>query len=320
MFDVELVLLMYKKAFLQFGLVLAILCSPCIGAEIIGDGIASNGIEDGRQRLSSSQYASVQRFVGTIECAGRTRGTGVLLREASTEGEPERPLLLTAKHTLIDPTLEETARCEYRPMGTSWEAQVIPQSSRISLDPVAEIGTSILSRVEEYNQDWAIIAIEPWPTWEGYALPYRSRLERPVQEKMDFTGKAVLIGYDAATGSIMIDPNCRYGLPSEESLLAGAAGLVWDDCDSVPGSSGGALFSIKPSGLRFVGIRLGNLFDSQQYPLGPDAGEKFDLNKNLNVTRVFDSSIRQRLLAQRVLERPAGAQRADNSHTIHSEL
>ena len=266
-------------------------------AEIFGDGEPENGVEDKRQLLALTEVAQYQRFIGTIECADNQRGIAVLLSVKDSENEERQPILLTAKHVFPGASDGELEDCQYLMAGKPWQAQ--PLTSRYAKSGSFSVADHQLdrSRAIEFSQDWTLVKLSAWKNWSNsaFSLPVEQaarHLEHSAAEQdIRRPQHAFFIGFDEARGGFMVDLDCEFGEPEPDSLVGDIGHLVWDNCDSIGGSSGGVLFELSGSKPRIKGIRVGNLFDSEVYPEGPDPGDRFDLRANLNLSRTFDQEI-----------------------------
>jgi len=281
--------------FLVCGLVITNI--DLVEAEIFGDGEPENGTEDKRHLLALTEVRRYQRFVGTIECSDSQRGIAILLSVRGSENEKLQPILLTAKHVFPGNSSDELKDCDYLAAGTPWQPQSLASRSIKS----GFFSTSELqldrSKAIEFSQDWALIKLQAWKNWSNSAfyLPVKEaeRYWESDGEQQDIhrPQPAFFVGFDEARGGFMVDLDCEFGMPGPDSLIGVIGHLVWDDCHSTAGSSGGVLFEMSGPEPRIKGVRVGNLFDSEIYPNGPDAGDKFDLQENVNLSRIFDQEI-----------------------------
>lgn len=265
-----------------------VICLPMglLQAAVFGDGHAENGVEDSRISMVHSQFSGLQKSVGTVVCAGSTRGTAILL----SVGKEKRPFLLTAAHVLSDSAGAYIEGCGYRARMNPWE--VMPFVG----EPIVGDYPSV-SSVEGFAADWLVVGIAPWANWEHYAIPFSTAVDFQVETKKVQKETAVFVGFDTASSQILIDEDCVYGGQATSAIVRSETDLVWDNCDSESGSSGGALFAVTDAGPKLIAIRVGNLFDSQIYPEGPQQGDRFDLSANINVSRLVNQEIRLAVLA-----------------------
>ncbi len=69
---------------------------------------------------------------------------------------------------------------------------------------------------------------------------------------------------------------------------------MWDNCHSMGGASGGALFVQTPKGIGLLGIRIGSLFISEsENSLPPEMGDRFDLQRHINVSLLVANIVKQ---------------------------
>lgn len=266
---------------------------PCLFGAIFGDGVDANGLEDSRvSLLSVPEYAELG-FVGQIRCDGVTKGSAVLL-SVSLADQPAVPVVLTAGHVFSDmprhaqsvSSAKAREVCGYRSRAQPWDTYAF--STRTVFDK-----KQVDSISHRFSSDWVVAVIDPWPNWGNYAL----KLDVDMFSSLDYVSKAtsqsvMLVGYDTSENGLMIDARCNYGHLADSSIFYHRSKLVWDDCDSEQGSSGGALIQIVGDEIKLVGIRVGSLFDVKYYPHGPSPGDPFDINKNINVARPLDNEIR----------------------------
>ena len=258
-------------------------------AEIFGDGIAENGIEDHRKRLSATEQQHYQRFFGTIECEGVVKGTAILLNVGLNDSD-RRPVVITAKHVMAERWFDNSEACRYLPAGYPWGQQVLTGDHAKGVSPASVEENHSL---HEYANDWIVIAIDPWPNWKNSALMYRFRsdIARDGANRLENIDSGAFIGFDGTDRGFKLDNDCRFGRIEQESPFFGVDSLIWDDCQSVSGSSGGVLYSDIESGMDIIAIRVGTLFDKKVYPKGPVRGAKFDVLTNINVARLVDFEI-----------------------------
>ena len=278
------------------------MCSLVSRAEIFGDGKLGNGIEDDRRLLAATAVARYQRFFGTIECSGKVKGVALLLNVPSTEKSVSQPMLLTAKHVLPSLDSKTLKDCVYQAGGTPWQPQSLAAEYAWGGSKIVPIESVGQSRVQEFAEDWALVKMSTWKGWENNAFLFSmddAALRWDEMATDHYPYPAFLIGFDGARGGFMVDLDCEFGFPEPESLIGSVDHLFWDNCDSVPGSSGGVLFEQTGSAPRIAGIRVGNLFDADVHPNGPSPGDKFNLHSNLNLSRTLDQEIvnAMRLLA-----------------------
>lgn len=280
-----------------FNLVLKIICillglsSGLVCAEIFGDGRHSNGVEDSRVPLAASDSSALQRFFGTLICEGRVRGTAVLLRARGPETDRFLPVLLTAGHVVTNPNGVLASDCAYEPMVSSGDRYLVNMNEALMSFSTVEGRNSNRSMLDEFSQDWMVAPIEFQLGWENYAIPFEVANEQMSQraDLADSTG--LFIGYDTGLNRFMVDVECSFGRLDGGSFFGNYPLLFWDDCDSVSGSSGGVLLAMREDSPTIVGIRVGNIFDTERFPKGPGPGEPFDLNANVNLSRVIDDEI-----------------------------
>ena len=266
---------------------LFLLLHSAVIAEIFGDGVATNGIEDQRLSLSTTEQSQYQRFFGTIECFGQVTGTAMLL-DVGHEGGTRQPLLITAKHVLPKAWFENHSACEYLPAGYSWSKQ--PLNGRY-IAGHEEISGGSESLVHKYASDWTLIALKPWDNWHNNAYNFSIDSIPDNQSHAAPSLPVSFIGFDSLNPGFKIDQACRLGTINSDSPFYGAEGIVWDDCHSVAGSSGGILFTESDAGMELVAMRIGSLFDKSIHPSGPATGDQFDPHANTNVARLFDATI-----------------------------
>ena len=284
---------------MKFSVICAVVCVLWISssryaeAEIFGDGDPDNGIEDSRQLLAATDMAHYQRFFGTIECFGRVRGIALLLSVLNSESDKFHPVLLTAKHVFPGVGNERLEDCHYQAAGKPWQPQLLARkyvsggSSRVGAEQ---------SRVAEFAEDWTLVSMPTWKGWKNNAFSFsidiaQRRYNGRGDKDTPYPQRAIFIGFDEALGGFMVDFECEFGFPEPESLTGSAPHLLWDNCDSVRGSSGGVVFGWIDHEPKIAGIRVGNLFDAGIYPYGPGPGDKFDLSTNINLTRLLDQEI-----------------------------
>lgn len=274
-------------------LALAIMMSASrLVAAIFGDGQEANGIEDSRVGLMSAPEYAQFAFVGQILCKKFVRGSGVLLSVNSLDGHAV-PVVLTAAHILSESLSVPAGNddramvdCGYVSRARPWDVFSL-SSERVS-------GTAENhARSHRFLSDWVVTLVEPWPNWQHYALTLNlDGLSGLDDLHSAVSHPAMLVGYDVPTNGLMVDPHCRFGSLSDSAVFRGGTKLVWDDCDSEQGSSGGALVRVVEDETHLLGIRVGNLFDTDLYPDGPNPGDPFDINKNINVVRLLDDEVR----------------------------
>jgi hypothetical protein len=255
---------------------LALLFAAHATASVFGDGDPGNGVEDQRiHRQQTSSWPALFNSVGTVACNGEVEGSGVLL---NLEG---RPVVLTAGHVLNSYAIED---CEYHSSINRW--------NRGKLDRILEVGDG--SQEDplpyRYENDWTLAAVAPWPDWRNWALSQ----EQIVVNQSPGMAMAFLVGFDVVSGQVKAHLRCNFGSAWQTSLLRGTTGLVWDDCHSMGGASGGALFVQTPKGIGLLGIRIGSLFISEsENSLPPEMGDRFDLQRHINVSLLVANIVKQ---------------------------
>lgn len=210
------------------------------------------------------------------------------------ESSESRPVLVTAGHVLAEPNGTLKYGCVYRPATSSGTSYPIIEAAA---GRTVDDGGSMPSLIDQFSQDWAVVALDSRPGWKGYSIPFVLTEDRKITNSAWGGRQAFLVGYDSAGNRFMIDSDCEFGSLDAESAFGGSEALVWDDCDSVRGSSGGALFALNDGVPRIAGIRVGNVFDVGLHPQGPGPGGEFDLNANINLTRLIDQDVVQAIRA-----------------------
>lgn len=244
-------------------------------ASVFGDGDPDNGIEDQRvQRFDSDSWPVLFNAVGKVVCHDRTEGSGVLLDLGG------QPVVLTAGHVLDSFELND---CEYRSSTNQWNRGKIVKT--LGMGAVSETDQS---RPFQYENDWSMVAIKPWENWRHWALSK----ENVASEQS--SGTAFFVGFDVVSGQLKAHLSCNFGSAEQSVLLQGTSGLVWDDCHSMGGASGGALFVKTPEGIRLLGIRIGSLFLSEpETDPPPRMGGRFDLQRHINVSLLVADILNQ---------------------------
>lgn len=269
---------------------------------------ADEGIGD--QRISREQatyWPPEFRAVGRLYCADVFRGLAILIQPSedpyqqnvdAVNSERLAPQILTARHLVLGMDIEN---CAFAPESDSWRRSAVLSVSRQG------VGKDSSSVVSGYANDWSILNLTPWVGWSRHAL----HLDRGPFQRL--SGGAHLVGFDLVTNKMVAHFNCQYGPAEQSGLLKNWPNLYWDNCDSTPGSSGGALFvgafselesepeleldrGNKAVGssigqLRLAGIRVGSLFDEIEYGGVPEMGELFDIDKNINVSRAISTEL-----------------------------
>lgn len=242
-------------------------------ASVFGDGDPANGVEDQRvQRHDVDVWPVLFNAVGKIVCEGMTEGSAVLL------DINDQPVVLTAGHVLQSFDLSS---CEFHSGVNRWNRGKLVQS--VGVGNLGDTGNTTLPM--KYEQDWSMVRTEPWTNWRHWALS-----EDQVVGSHHASGLAFLVGFDVVSGRLKAHIRCNVGSAEQTALLEGTSRLVWDDCHSMGGASGGALFVQTAEGMRLLGIRIGSLFvtegDNRQ---PPPMGDRFDLQRHINVSlRVAD--------------------------------
>lgn len=298
--------LIAKKVSAHFPLKFLLLTvSFSLQAGVFGDANDENGYEDERlARAQTENWPKEFRSVGRIICNGRVQGSAVLLNFnsislasitglESSDGHivGEQPVVLTAKHVV---ERFDLADCHFSPESYEWHKA--PILSIYSTEPVMtddalsndskETKTPV---TERYKRDWLLLSLEPWPSWQAHALMINLSYQQHVSELRNQDLTAYMVGFDLIKNQIVADYSCRFGFAEQTRLLIDVIDedLLWDDCDSEKGSSGGALFVQNGDELLLVGIRVGSLFDANHFKGEPKIGEKFDLDSYINVSRVL---------------------------------
>ena len=291
-----------KLGALRIRLVVAVIgiggCHLPVSAAIFGDGDPENGYEDQRQTgYSGASWPGAFRSLGLIKCAGFVRGAGVLIRGGTSSGASgtyigsstpealeEYPVVLTASH-LLDEVYNSKSGCVFES-----QTPAIRQTEIKADDIVRGPSVSSVAPVRRFASDWALVRLNPWSHWRMGAI----QLSWQPIEEMAAIGQlpAALVSYDQVAGRIVAHQGCRMGSASDSRLLDGQDGiLLWDNCDSLPGGSGGALFVEREGRHELAGFRVGQLYDADRYPQAPPLGEKFDLQLNINVGRLLDNRL-----------------------------
>lgn len=244
-------------------------------ASVFGDGDPDNGIEDQRvQRFDSDSWPVLFNAVGKVVCDGKTEGSGVLLDLG------DGPVVLTAGHVLDSFELDD---CEYRSGAKQWNRGELVKT--LGVGNVAETDQPLPL---QYENDWSMVAIKPWKNWRHWALSKEQVASQPR------SGKAFLVGFDVVSGQLKAHLSCNFGSAEQSVLLQGTSDLVWDDCHSMGGASGGALFIKTPEGMRLLGIRIGSLFLSEpETGSPPGMGDRFDLQRHINVSLLIADIVNQ---------------------------
>ena len=268
----RLAIKMMPKLFLLLGFLVAANAT----ASVFGDGDPDNGVEDQRiHRQQATSWPPQFNSVGLLVCNGEVEGSGVLL---NLEGQP---VVLTAGHVLQTKTFEE---CEYHSSANRWD--------RGEINKIMEVGdgTQDDPLPYRYENDWTLAAVTPWPGWRNWALSQ----EHIVANHAVGMTLAFLVGFDVVSGQIKAHLRCNFGSAGQTSLLRGTSDLVWDDCHSMGGASGGALFVQTPKGIGLLGIRIGSLFISEgENTLPPAMGDRFDLQRHINVSLLVANIVNQ---------------------------
>lgn len=274
-----------------------LLCSLHSNAAIFGDANPSNGVEDDRiTKEQATIWPDEFRSVGRIVCDSFVQGSAVLFNKGvDIEGvKRSQPMLLTAKHVFAKFELSD---CYFSPESFEWERveliSVLQQAK--SLDFGVEQESAVLGSLQSmYEEDWVILGLKPWPNWQKYALLFESIEESYFNSGLyagmgESSFPVSFVGYDLIKNQIVIDEDCELGIASQTPLLNSSepSQLLWDDCDSEQGSSGGALFILHENEYLLVGIRVGSIFDKNDYDGIPEVGGKFDLDSFINVGRAL---------------------------------
>ncbi len=131
--------------------------------------------------------------------------------------------------------------------------------------------------IESFSTDWILVELDQWRQWRRWSVSVSGTDHGAVRN-------AQLIAYDSASDRMRADLDCRFGTAATSPLLLGYQQLLWDNCHSSGGASGGALFVAQEGGYQLVGMRLGTVFDQTRFPQAPDMGERFDTDTNINVS------------------------------------
>lgn len=245
-------------------------------ASVFGDGDPGNGVEDQRiYRQQTTSWPALFNAVGMVACKGEVKGSGVLL---NLDG---RPVVLTAGHVLEAKAVEV---CEYQSSANPWD--------RGKLDSILDVGdgTHEDPLPYRYENDWTLAAVAPWPGWRNWAISQ----DQIVANHSPEMAMAFLVGFDVVSGQVKAHLRCNFGSAGQTSLLSGTTGLVWDNCHSMGGASGGALFVQTPKGIGLLGIRIGSLFISEsENSLLPEMGDRFDLQRHINVSLLVANIVKQ---------------------------
>ncbi|MFT7564637.1 MAG: hypothetical protein ACI8ZT_002294, partial [Bacteroidia bacterium] len=182
---------------------------------IFGDGDNSNGIEDNRIDMSSSQWNSVNRRPwnmgsGTIHCDGRNRGSAVIV-DTSDMGELEKgAIIATSAHVLFD--LEKMrlfSSCKFHYMALDhlpgYQTKIELSLSRMGrFDPSSPRNNKGFGK-----EDWAFLYIDddmPGISLHG-GLPLRAFEESPVQSPD--ADSYQFIAYSHSVDAITISTVCQ---------------------------------------------------------------------------------------------------------------
>ena len=252
--------------------------SATVIESVFGDGNPDNGIEDQRvQRFDSDSDSWPVLFnaVGKVVCNGKTEGSGVLL---DFEGQP---VVLTAGHVLDSFDLGD---CEYQSSANHWNRGEL----------VKTLGAGNFAEADQplplqYQNDWSMATITPWTNWQHWAVS-----KEQIVASQQTSGTAFLVGFDVVSGQLKAHIRCNFGSAEQSILLEGTSRLVWDDCHSTGGASGGALFIKTPEGIQLLGIRIGSLFfEKPEASLPPEMGDRFDLQRHINVSLLVADIVNQ---------------------------
>lgn len=263
--------------FLRHGLsaLLLGLFSSLSQAAIFGDSDHSNGVEDQRRtRFQLQEWPREFYAVGRLSCQGQLKG-GAILLDVFHHGEEPYPVIVTAKHLLDG--LDETD-CQFSP---GWDPL-----RRVSIRALVSQGQApgqapVNAMAAKYHADWAVLQLFPWPGWSRYAVrPYSMSESKSSRD-------AYMVAVNQATNTLVVHAHCQFGPADESTLLQGYKQLYWDNCDSMPGSSGGGLFVKGEDGFRLVGLRTGSLFNETVLGGAPQAGSRFEIHSNINVARAI---------------------------------
>lgn len=258
-------------------------------AAVFGDSDPENGVEDQRVAQEEAKFWPKEfRAVGRVFCSGEVQGTAILVNHTfnneelvSASGSTSK--VLTARHVLEG---KDLSNCTFAPESDSWRRASF--ESLLPKDGPEKKGFLVAS----YSGDWLILNIAPWDDWQRYAIV----LDNPSTHGSSYNfegGLAHFVGFDVVRNKVLAHFDCQYGQFYDSTLLESAPELLWDSCDSMPGSSGGALFVAINSNssdprYRLAGIRVGSLFDETFWRGQPEMGDRFNLKTNINVTKIVN--------------------------------
>jgi hypothetical protein len=268
-------------------------------AGVFGDGDPSNGDEDDRRTLSEgAEVAGLSDWYqsgGTIFCDGAVRGSATLVDLSAFTPRRDGAVIATSAHVLMDlQTGRSWTSCEYRHQGLG----ELP-GYRVSLQERFTVkGSFDLQKKpgepDNVHSDWAFVWLGP--EWsmpagaQGLALA-------DVHQAADGRGLLGALAWDPKRAQLTLAAGCRAVLSRAEDLSGDDAGRqLLDDCDSGTGSSGGALILAHQEGPRLVGIRAGQHWDVERWPLehfpeGPPTGHRWDPSSFTNYARAVDGDL-----------------------------
>jgi len=276
-----------------------------VQVNIYGDGNFDNGIEDSRKQVFGGQDTSLDGSArnlnaGTIVCAGKIRGTAMVVDTSGFVSRLSGVVILTAAHVLYDLRKKTRFRhCEFNFMGftrlNNYRARVDFKYMKMGL-----FNPQTAPEKPEFGEgDWVFLYLpRPWKSYNPagvialHVFPFSNK-----QMFHEAGGKFRLIGFNSSTKKISISESCNVIESNADDLGGGAwKGQLLDDCDSGDGASGGGIIALMDNQPYLVGIRSGShwsdeIFPLKEYPQGPPAGALWSRYSNTNFGRAIDAHL-----------------------------
>lgn len=271
-----------------------------VSVNIYGDGNPGNGAEDSREQLRPIHPGEQRISAGTIKCAGKIRGSAMVINTRVFAPVLKGAMLVTAAHVFYDLQKKRRfRRCEFqypaRGRLDGYRVRIRPDHVKMGrFDPM-----QTTTGLKFGEGDWAFVYIaEPWKSFrpdEGFNLRRFSNIE--MESLQQSGGDIRIIAYDSSARAMSESSSCMVFESNSDDLGGGTwQGQLLDDCDSADGASGGGIVARVDQEQYVIGIRSGShwsekMYPAGEFPTGPPEGAVWNRQTNTNFARAIDDHV-----------------------------